>query len=184
MQKAIAFMIFVWLFVIIAGGIVQGSSVIGATRLTADIDEDDDVIPVVSTEGFADAGFVQILDERIRYSSKTDTTFKGTILVQPLVRGAEGTDAAAHTTGEIARTVESFMLNSSMGYKLAVLSDSSGILAFVTIPFAFISLLATFLVLPLSWLGSDLQIFTYVWGVLSISIIVAIAIALAGGRRV
>jgi len=182
MGKAIAFMIFVWMIVSIAGGVAEGSVTTSTTALTADISDVAVIIPVVSTENFPDTGFVTILDENIGYASKTATTFQGN-LAQPLIRGAQDTEAIAHVEDELVRSPESSMLNQSIGYKLAVLSDSSGMLAFVTIPFAFLSLLATFLILPLSFLGTDLQILTYIWGALSIAIIVAIGIALAGGRR-
>ena len=184
MGKAIMFMLFVWVIVSIAGGVMQGSTItVSTTLLTVTIDDADNTITVASTEGFADTGFVTILDERIGYASKTATTFRGNI-ASPLIRGASGTTATAHTAGEKVRTVESSMLNQSMGYKLAVLSDSSGLLAFVTIPFALLSLLGSFLVLPLSFLGTDLEILTYLWGVLSIGILLSIGISLAGGRRV
>ena len=182
MGKAIAFMIFVWMIVSIAGGVAEGSVTTSTTALTADISDVAVIITVANTDNFPDTGFVTVLDEKIGYASKTATTFRGN-LAQPLIRGAQDTEAIAHVTGELVRSPESSMLNQSIGYKLAVLSDSSGMLAFVTIPFAFLSLLATFLILPLSFLGTDLQILTYIWGALSIAIIVAIGIALAGGRR-
>lgn len=161
----------------------QGTVPMATTVLTEAIDDSDDTITVTSTEGFPDAGFIQILDERIGYGSTTDTTFKGNF-AQPTLRGAQDTEAVAHSAGEKVRTIESSMLNQSISYKLAVLTDPSGVLAFVTIPFTFISLLATFFILPLSFLGTDLQILTYIWSALSIAIIVTIGIALAGGRRV
>ena len=134
MGKAIMFMMFVWFIVTLAGGVMQGSRInVATTTLTSDIDEDDSTITVSSTNGFPDTGFITIVDERIGYSSKTSTTFKGSV-AQPMVRGVSGTDAVAHTTGDKVRTVESSMLNQSMGYKVAVLSDASGLLAFVTIP--------------------------------------------------
>lgn len=178
------FMMFMWFLVSLSGGVMQGSTVsMVTTVLTVAIDEDDAVITVSSTNGFPDTGFITILDERIGYADTTATTFTGS-LAQPIVRGASDTDAVAHVVGENVRTIESSMLNQSMGYKLAVLTDASGLLAFVTIPFAFISLLASFFVLPLSFMGTDLEILTYLWGILSIGIIVALGIALAGGRRV
>jgi len=184
MGKGIMFMIWVWLFVSVAGGVMQGSTVIVATTsLTEDITSTDTTITVTSTSGFADTGFIMIQDEKIAYASKTDTTFKGN-LASPMVRGASETDAVAHVTGERARTLESSMLNQSIGYKLAVLTDSSGMLAFVTIPFAFITLIGSFFVLPLGFLGTDLQILVYLWAVLTIGIIVSIGITMAGGRRV
>ena len=184
MGKGIMFLMFVWLMTCIAGGVVQGSTVITATTaLTADITDTDTSIPVTSTTGFPESGFIEILDERIGYSSTTANTFDGSV-AQPMIRGATDTEAADHSAGELARTVESSMLNQSFGYKLAVLSDASGLLAFVTIPFNFITLLASFFVLPLSFLGGDLEILTYIWGIFGIGMLVAIGIALAGGRRV
>lgn len=183
MGKAIMFMLFVWVIVSIAGGVVEGSTTMAATVLTVAIDDDDTTITVSSTNGFPDTGFIVIGDERIGYATTSNTTFEGAF-ASPLVRGAQDTEAVSHSVGEIVRTVENSMLNQSIGYKLAVLSDSSGLLAFVTIPFQLLSLLGTFFTLPLAFLGTDLEILTYIWGVLSIGIIVAIGIALAGGRRV
>ncbi len=55
---------------------------------------------------------------------------------------------------------------------------------FVTVPYAFVSLLLGFLSLPLAFMGTDLQILVYVWAALSIGLIVSIAIAVTGGRRI
>lgn len=183
MGKGIMFMLFVWMVVSIAGGVLQGSVSMATTTLTAAINDTDTTITVSSTEGFPDTGFIAILDERLAYSSTTATTFRGNA-ARPLVRGVQDTDATAHVVGERARTVESSMMNASMGYNLAVLSDPSGSIAFVTIPFAFLALIASFFVLPLSFIGTDLEILTYIWGVLSIGLLISLGIALVGGRRV
>ena len=124
-----------------------------------------------------------ILDGQFGYSSETATTFKVNF-ASPVVRGASGTDAVSHAVGERVRTIESSMLNQAMGYKLAVITDASVILAFVTIPFALLSLLVSFFTLPLGFLGTDLEILTYLWGVLTIGILMSVGIALVGGRRV
>ena len=182
MGKGVIFMLFMWMIVSIAGGVMQGSVSLATTTLTEAIDDSDTTITVTSTAGFENTGFIVLLDERIGYSSITDTTFEGSI-AQPLLRGTNDTDAIAHAIGEKVRTVESSMMNSSLGYHLAIFSDSSGAISFVTMPFAFVSLLASFFVLPLAFLGSDLEILTYIWGVLSIGIIVSLGISLAGGRR-
>tara|TARA_Y100000310_G_scaffold166912_2_gene166624 strand:+ start:5483 stop:6037 length:555 start_codon:yes stop_codon:yes gene_type:complete len=184
MGKGVMFMIWMWLIVSLAGGVMQGTTVsVATTDLTTAISDTDTTVTVTSTNGFPDTGFITILDERIGYASKTTTTFDGNP-AQPIVRGAHDTEAVAHSVGENVRTVESSMLNSSMGYKLAVLADSSGLLAFVTIPFALISLLASFFTLPLAFLGTDLEILTYLWAVISVGILVAVGVQLAGGRRV
>lgn len=189
MGRTIMFMVFVWLIVSIGGGIAQGSTVIVTTKLTADVTAtEEDSISVTATEGFPDTGTIVIDDEHIGYATKTATTFNRTsvlgVTVSPMRRGEDGTIAGAHTTGKKVRTLESSMLNSSMGYKMAVMTDSAGLIAFVTVPFAFITLLVSFLTLPLAFLGTDLAILTYLWAVVSIGLIVTIAISVAGGRRV
>ncbi len=182
MGKAIMMMIFLWVVVTIGGGVAEGSVIFATTTLTVEVDDADTTITVTSTEGFAGSGFITILDERIGYASKTATTFKGNP-ASPLIRGAGDTTATAHSVGEEVRTIESSMLNQSMGYNLAVITDASGLMAFVTIPLALLRLLVSFFTLPLGFLGGDLQMLTYIWGVLTIGILLALGISLAGGRR-
>lgn len=184
MGKGIMFMVWMWIIISLAGGVSQGMTVsVATTSLTADLTAVGTTLNVRSTQGFPETGFVQILDERIAYSGTTANTFHGST-VNPLVRGSNDTEAIAHASGEKVRTIESSMLNQSLGYKLAVMSDSSGLIAFVTIPFAFITLIITFFTLPLGFLGTDLEILTYLWAVISIGIIVALGVSLAGGRKV
>lgn len=184
MAKMIMFMAWMWLIVSIAGGIYQGSTVtMVATTLETAIDDSATTLTVSSTNGFPTTGTIVIGDERIAYADTTANTFEGNP-AQPLIRGSSSTEAVSHEAGETIRTVESSMFNASMGYRLAVLSDASGVLAFVAIPFAFLSLIASFFTLPLAFMGTDFQILVYIWGVLSIGVIVGIAISLAGGRRV
>lgn len=184
MGKAIMFMVFVWIGVSILGGIFQGSTMaMATTELTKAIDDDDTTINVTSTDGFPDTGFITILDERIGYADTTDTTFEGSF-AQPLLRGAQDTTATAHAVGELVRTRESSMLNDSLNYKIAVLTDASGMVAFIAIPFAFLSLLATFFTLPLGFMGTDLAILTYIWATIALGLLVVIALSIVGGRRV
>ena len=120
MGKGIMFMLFVWLVVSIAGGVIQGSVSVATTALTAAITDTDTTINVTSTEGFPSTGFVNILDERIGYSSLTATAFQGNA-ARPLVRGANDTTATAHVAGEKVRTTESSMMNQSLCYNLDVI---------------------------------------------------------------
>lgn len=189
MGKPIMFMIWVWLFVSLAGGIMQGSTSTATTVLTANVSlAEANAITVNSTTGFPRTGTVVIGGEQIAYAEKTATTFRrtsfGGVTISPMVRGANGTIVATHVIGNGVRTVESSMLNASLGYKMAMITDASGLMVFVTIPFAFVSLIITFFTLPLAFLGTDFVILTYLWAVISIGIIVALAVTLAGGRRV
>lgn len=163
---------------------MTGESVTGvSTRLTADITDSDTTIPVTSTQGFADTGFINIELERIAYSSKTDTTFTGNF-ARPMVRGANDTEAAAHTDGTAVRTIESALLNNSMDYNIAVISDASGIMAFVTIPLAIFDAIRSFIFLPMSFLGTDMQIIIYLWAAMILGLVITIGLAILGGRRV
>lgn len=184
MGKAIMFLVWMWVIVSLTGGIMSGSHSLTATTLTVSIDdEDDSQIVVTSTEGYPDTGAIMIGDEKIQYPAKTATTFTNSF-AQPIVRGASNTDAVSHSAGTIVRTVEAGMINSVLSYKIAVIADASGLVSFVTVPFALISLLLTFAVLPISFLGTAMEWLTYIWAIIVLGIIVAIAIAIVGGRRV
>ena len=67
----------------------------GATTLAADITNNSTTpIQVASTAGFPATGYLLIGTELIKYTTKTSTTFDGTI-----TRGALGTTNVAHTLG-------------------------------------------------------------------------------------
>ncbi len=176
-------MMFIWLMCCIAGNVVQGQMDFVRTTLTLNLTIAGTTITVRSTEGYPDSGILVIESEHIAYSGKTATTFIGS-LAQPMFRGADGTDAAAHAAGKQVTTVPGAMMNSSAAYNIAVMSDSSGLMAFISVPLAFFSLLGSFFFLPLQFLGTDLQVLTYVWAVVGVGMFAAITIQLAGGRRV
>lgn len=183
MGKGTMFMVFVWLICCIAGSVVQGHMDFVRTRLTAALTDSGTTIYANSTEGFPDAGILVIEDEHIAYSEKTATSFGGS-WTQPLIRGAEGTEAVAHANRSFISTVPGAMMNSSAAYNIAVMADSSGLQAFISAPLAFFSLLLSFFFLPIKFLGTDLQILTYIWAVVGIGMLAAFTIQMAGGRRV
>ena len=185
MGKATTFMIFIWIIVCIAGGVMTGSTPGATTTLTANlaIDEVDEIL-VANTNGFPDSGYLEIQGERIGYPSKTDTSFEDTFL-DDIERGVDGgLEASAYGTGTIVRTVESGLLNSSLQYQVSTFTDSSGVLGLISIPIKFLRLIITFAILPLDFLGSDLQIISFIWMAIVLGIIVSIGISVAGGRRV
>ena len=150
--------------------------------MTAAIDDDDDTIPVSTTEGFSNTGIIVIGDERIAYSTIGVTSF-GETLGQPLVRGAQDTDAVAHSVGAGVRTVEGGMMNDAVTYNIAVIADATGLWAAVTIGLAILRLLVSFFILPISFLGTDLAIIGVIWWAMVAGMIISLGIALAGGRR-
>jgi len=176
-------MVFMFLIVSTAGNVMAGEVDFARTRLTADITDTDTTITVASTNGFPDTGIIVILDERIGYASKTSTTFAGNP-AQPLLRGTQSTDAVAHSSGERVSTVPGAMMNTAATYHIAVMADASGMLAFVAKSVSFFQLIGSFFFLPLRFLGTDLEILTVLWACVGIGVIIALFVALAGGRRV
>lgn len=185
MSKLFTFLVFCWLGVVIAGNIMAGdiSGAVVTTRLTSSITATSSTIPVANANGLASSGIVQIGDERIAYSQKTPTQLSGS-LAQPLVRGASGTTAVVHSSGARVRTIEGSMMNASAEYNVAVIADASGLWGAVTIGLALMRLLGNFMVLPMSFLGTDLQIISYVYLCVSLGALVTFGLALAGTRRV
>lgn len=181
--KVIMFMGWMWFVVCLVGGILVGSNPHTSTFLVEDITATDTTITVASTEGFRDTGSIVIGDERAQYHKLTDTEFKGTFL-RPLLRGTNGTEASAHLIGDRVRMVEGAMLNDSLNYNIALLSDASGLMAFVSLPIVVWDIITSFIFLPISFLGTDMFFLTYIWGIIGLGLLVSIFIAMAGGRRV
>jgi len=173
------------LIVTLGGNIAQGSIQFAATELASDITDASTTIYVVDVEGFTEPGILVIDDERIAYSDVDDTanTF-GQKLGQPMTRGAEDTTAAAHSKGATVRNIEGSMLNSSMTYNIATIADASGTWAAVTVGLALFRLIGSFLLLPTGFLGTDLMLIGVLWYVMAAGMLVSLALALAGGRRV
>jgi len=185
LHKGFMFMIWMFIIVSIAGNIsASGQSGITTTRLTDNITANvTDSIPVASTVGFADAGIILIGDEQITYPDKDDTHFLDATF-NDITRGGADSEAVAHNVNASVRTKESYMLNASLDYKIARITDSAGALAFIAMPFLLLDLVVTFFKLPLEFLGTDLAILTYIWMVVAVGMIVGFVVALAGGRRV
>jgi hypothetical protein len=174
---------FLWVVTCIAGGVMRGDMPFATTRLTADINDSVTTIPVASTTGFSEPGILVIGDERISYSATNAADFHGNI-ARPLNRGSGGTTAIAHSEGEVVRMVESALINSSIDYDIATISDSAGIQAFLSVPLAIFDIILSFGIAPFAFLGTDLQILTILWGVCFVGMVVSFFISMAGGRRV
>jgi len=172
-----------FIIVCIAGSVVQGSVQFSSTVLTASVNSTDTTITVGDTTGFSAPGVIVIDDERIAYSHLTTTTFSGK-LAQPIVRGADSTTAVSHNLGATVRTVEGLMLNTSMTYNIAVMADASGTWAAVTFALALLRIIGSFLVLPIGFLGTDLMIVGVLWYAMAAGMLISMAMALAGMRRV
>ena len=180
------FMFMFWMFIIVslAGNYAAGSNALVATPLTVAVSANaTTAIYVASTDGFASSGVIVIGDEQIGYPSKNATAFTPT-LFNPIVRGMSDTEAATHAVGASVRTREAGILNSAIDYKIARISDSAGVMGFITFPAKLLDLIMTVFILPLGFLGTELAILTYIWMVVAIGMIVGFVMQMAGGRRV
>lgn len=178
----------VWLVTVIAGGVLQGQVAVATTTLTADITAAQVTpIAVASTNGFPAPGILiltsAIGEERIAYSSVTDTTFDGNI-ARPILRGASNTTATVHSDGDTVRLIGSTLINNSVDYDMAVIADAAGAQAFLSVPIAIFDLILSFGTSPFKFLGTDLQIITAIWGIAFVGLVVSFAVTLAGWRRV
>lgn len=176
-------MLFMWLMVCLAGGVLSGQVETVSTRLTADVTDTDTTVPVTSTTGLPSSGIIVIESEHIAYSHTSATSIYGST-TSPLLRGTQNTEAATHAAGTLVTTVPGSMINNSFAYNIAVMSDTAGVQAFVSAPLAFFRLLGGFFSAPLEFLGTNLSIITYLWAIMGIGVIAALTISLAGGRRV
>lgn len=181
--RNVAFMGWMWVIVCLAGGMLNGIVPHASTHLTTDLTSAGTTINVASTEGFRQTGILIISEERIAYSDTTATTFVGTTF-RPMVRGTSGTEAVAHSSGAVVRMPESSLINDSLSYRIALISDAAGLMSFVTIPLAVFNIITDFVFLPLSFLGTDLVIVTVIWGIIALGTIITFAVAMTGGRRI
>jgi len=154
---------------------MSGQVVGASTVLTADLTAAVATITVESTAGFPAPGTLVIEGERIDYPYTTATTFYGG-LVFPLIRGADDSTAVTHSSGGVVRTVESALINNAVDYNLAIISDATGLMAFIQVPMAVFNILKTFIATPFGFLGTDLAIITAIWGIAMLGLIVSIFI--------
>jgi hypothetical protein len=173
----------IWLATMLAGGFMTGSTPTVSTLLTANLTTAGTTVTVKSTTGFPATGVVVIGGEKIRYASKTATTFKGNA-AQALERGYAGTDAVSHGIGSGVRSQEGALINNVLDIKLANIADSAGIMKFFAGVDAVFTMLATFFTAPLTFLGTDLAIITYLWGICAAGFILFLILTVTGGRRV
>lgn len=185
LHKGFMFMMWMFLVVSLAGNVAASQqSGMTTTRLTVDITATEtDSIEVISTAGFPDYGVIYIGDERILYPDKDDTHFLDTI-INDIVRGSGGTDAEVHSAGDSVRTPESYMFNASIDYKVATLVDSAGALQFIAAPLRLLDIVVSFFILPLTFLGTEMAILSYVWMIVAVGMVVGFVVTLVGGRRV
>lgn len=95
----------------------------GNTALTGNITNNSTTpIPVTSTVGFENSGFIIIENEIIQYTAKTATTFAGTI-----TRGVKGTTNVAHSTGAKVTEAAAVTVGTGQAIRIDTVTASNGI---------------------------------------------------------
>ena len=118
------FMFFVFTF--IAGQIlsfmVDGSTGLGATELTANLTKTATTANVGNTDLFLAVDHFIVGEESICYGGKTDTTFTD------LTRGCRGSSASAHGTGTRAYGEAAGLINQIIGFNLLQTLSQDGLI--------------------------------------------------------
>lgn len=102
---------------------MEGGGGFNTTYLTTDISENAVTIPVSSTQGFLEADYVVIGNEKIRYTSKSDTQFN---IPATNGRGYDGTEAEDHSENAFVLSQESDVANQMLGYNIATTGTTVG----------------------------------------------------------
>lgn len=100
--------------------VMEGGGGIVATRLSQDHTADVTTLTVSGTEGFLKADYVQIGNEKIRYTNKTNATFTD------CTRGYADTEAVSHDAGAKVYSPDSEVLNSALGFNLISTGAEAG----------------------------------------------------------
>lgn len=182
MAKAIAFMLLTYLMMALGVGILAGGGGYAATSLTADIDDNNPTLPVVSTAGFLDGtDYVEIGSEKILYTGTTiaPDTFTG------CTRGHQDTVAVAHPDGATVYTTSASVVNSALGFNIAATVDSMGLWSIITVPFMFLfKTMPQLLIMPYQLFTGELMIIAAVLVLIQVAIVITIGMSFIGARRV
>ena len=180
MAKAIAFMLLLYFGMALSIGVLAGGGGYAATSLTADIDEDDAIMEVVSTDGFLDTDYIEFSNgEKVLYLGTTAISFTG------CTRGYNDTTAIAHAAGTMIYTTSASTVNNAMGFNIAATVDSMGLWSIVTVPWNFATkTIPRLLIMPYQLFTDDLVIFAVILVIIQMAVVITIGMSFIGARRV
>jgi len=167
--------LFIFIGTSILASVMQGGGGIVSTILTEDVSANATVIPVDSTNLFNDRDIIRLGNEKIMYSSKSDTTFN------VYERGYDDTTAEAFEAGRRVYSTEAGVLNDAMGYNLGVSIETGGMWGLVMLPINFFTkTLPHLAVLNANLFKTpELSIIAIFWYGFGIALIVILAIQIA-----
>lgn len=181
-SKLIAAMALLFFIGTLLSAIMEGAGGVNTTSLTSDITAADTTIPVSSTEGYLYSDILVIGNEKIRYTSKTDTQFN---IPATSGRAYDGTTAVAHDRGAYVLSKQSDVINQMLGFNIAATGTTVGSVSIMTALTRFLFTSVPKLVTwDYSWLTGPLLILRLILAVAStgftIYMVYMIASALGG----
>jgi len=161
----------------ILGAIMQGGGGVVSTVLASNISDNSTYIPATSTTLFANKDIIMIGNEQLLYSLKNETGF----FVDIDYRGYGTTTAVAHSEGSRIYSQEAGVINTALGFNIAVEAETGGYWGIITIPINFFTTTLPHLVmLNVNFLKiPELSIIAIFWMVAGIALIVMLAIYIA-----
>lgn len=159
----------------ILASVMQGGGGIVSTVLAGNVSANATVIPVHSTDLFNDQDIIRLGNEKIMYTSKSDTEF------YVYERGYDDTTAEAFDAGRRVYSTEAGVLNDAMGYNLGVSIETGGMWGLIMLPINFFTkTLPHLAVLNANLFKTpELSIIAIFWYGFGIALIVILAIYIA-----
>lgn len=181
MAKLITGVIVLHILVGFLAGIYQGGGGYVIHAMAADVDDNDLSLTLDTTANFYAPSTVTVGVERISISVIAD----GTHLTVPAGgRGIDGTEAAAHFTGEQVYTEESATVGGMIQTRIQRIADSSGPRMFIDIPMQVIGIARDLVVSPFTFFGTDLWIISAIYTAILAGLVVVVGLSVAGSLRI
>jgi len=157
------------------GAVWNGGGGVVSTTLSEDITANSTTLLAPSTGLFPDADIIQVGSERMLYSSKNATAF----FIQ--TRGYEDTEAETHSAGRRIYSSDAGVLNTALGFNLAVEAETGGTWGVIMLPINFFTkTLPHMIQLNVGFLQTpELSIIGIAWLLGGIALIVVLAIEIA-----
>lgn len=154
-----------------------GGNIVGTLQVA--VDEDDLTMDIGDTDGWLENDVIVIDEERIYYSSTTDTEL---VVANVSYRGyykigtsGDRTDASSHSAGVNVYTRSSSLFNRMSKYNIGLIAEEEGWLAFIKIPIAIVILLLNLFTIDLSGIlgyASWVELLENLWSIVGIAGIV------------
>jgi hypothetical protein len=176
MHKLLLSAILVFIGCSFLSAIMQGGGGFTSSTLAAGINATSTSIPIADTSSFANEDIITIDSEQILYTSRNDTG----VSTETQYRGYSGTTATAHSTGATVYTEEAGVINSMLGFNIALQVQTGGIYGILQLPFQFLLVALPHLIsLNLSILAiPELSIIGICWFGFGIALLVVLTIQL------